>query len=57
MKVIKQTKNIKHYKSLYIKKEKKTKDKIIRDIWILFEKKKKKKERKKLEKKNNIMKD
>ena len=37
MKVIKQTKNIKHYKSLYIKKEKKTKDKIIRDIWILFE--------------------
>ena len=51
MKVIKQTKNIKHYKSLYIKKEKKTKDKIIRDIWILFE------TEGKIEKKKKLMKD
>ena len=33
------------------------KEKIIRDIWTLFESEEEKKERKKLEKKNNLMKD
>ena len=49
--------NAKYQKSFHIrKKKKKIKDRLIRDIWTLFETEEGKEERKKLERNENIMK-